>query len=146
MFDTLTPRNRETLEAAARIFVPPGGAIEPGADDLRLADRICDEVADYPRRVRRQVRLFLTVFEVLPFLSGLRRTFVGLDPDRQAAFLEANYRHPWAIRRQITTLMKQLCLTTYLQVPEVEAAVGYRYECERSREDVDADPIEQVHH
>lgn len=146
MFDALTSRNRGTLEAAARIFVPPGGAIEPGADDVDLADRILDEVAGYPKRVRRQIRLFLTAFELLPFVSGHRRRFSRLAAADQAAFLEANYRHPWAIRRQITTLMKQLCLTAYLQIPEVEEAVGYRYECQRPREGVEAHPGEQVHH
>lgn len=146
MFETLTSRNRATLEAAARIFVPPGGQIEPGADDVGLVDRILDEVAEYPKRVRRQIRLFLTVFEYLPFASGHPRPFTRLDPHAQEAVLEANYHHPWAIRRQITSLMKQLCYTAYLQIPEVEAAVGYRYECERPREAVDADPEEQIHH
>lgn len=146
MFDTLTRRNRATLEAAARIFVPSGGPIEPGADDVGLTDRILEEVAGYPRRVRRQIRLFLTVFEVLPFVSGHPRPFTRLDAEAQAAVLEANYHHPWAVRRQITGLMKQLCYTAYLQIPEVETAVGYRYECQRSRADVDAEPEEQTHH
>lgn len=139
----LSRRNRATLEAVARILIPPGGAIPPGADELGVARRVADDIDSWSPRVRRQLRGFLTAFEYLPVVSNERRPFTRLAPDRQRAFLEATYRHKHAPRRLMVTALKQLCYMAYLSFPEVEDAVGYRYECVRPRAEASG---EQVHH
>jgi hypothetical protein len=57
--------------------------------------------------------------------------------------LEANYHHAFFLRRMIVSFLKQLVYTSYLSVPEVEDAVGYRYECARPLDGVSGD---RVHH
>lgn len=142
----LSRRNRDTLAAAARVLIPPGGSIPWGADDVDVAGRLARDVDGWPPRVRRQIRLFLTAFEFLPLASGRRHTFSRLSPDEQGDFLEKTYHHRSASRRLLVTLLKQMCFVTYLSVPDVEEAIGYRYECQRPRAGVSADPKEQIHH
>jgi hypothetical protein len=139
----LSRRNVATLEAAARVLVPPGGIIEPGADELRLVDAIVADVASWPPRVRSRIKMLLVAVEMLPFASGQRRSFRALDPDVQKKVLERNGHHSFALRRLVVSRLKQLVLTAYLCTPEVEEAVGYRYECARPRAGVIG---EQTHH
>jgi hypothetical protein len=142
---SLSKRNRETLRAMARVLIPPGGQVPPGADDLDIAGQIADAIDTWSPGVRREVGWMLRAIEWLP-VPRHRRRFSKLKPERQHAFLEANYHSPRTARRFMVSSIKQLCFAVYLSQRQVEAVVGYRYECLRPRDGMDAAPAQQVHH
>jgi hypothetical protein len=128
-------------------MVPPGGAVEAGADDLDLARKIADDVDTYPRFAHNQIRLLLFAIEHYPLIGGHRRRFSRLSADDQAAFLEkAGHQKRSALRRLVVSYLKQLVLGMYVSQPEVETAVGYRYECAKPLAGIEAEPREQIHH
>lgn len=128
---------------AARVFVPAGGALPWGADDLGLADRIAEDVDGWPPHVRWRVRGMLDALELLPLRLGRRRTLSRLGPQEAHEALKAAYHHRSAPVRMLAGFAKQLCYTFYLSAPEVEEAVGYTYACLKPRDGVG--PGEQVH-
>jgi hypothetical protein len=143
----LSRRNRETLEAVTRTLVPSGSAILQGAEELGLVETVRAEVEGYPRRAHRRIRLLLFGIEHYPLLSGRLRRFSRMSPDAQRRFLAWMGRHKRSpLRRLIVSYLKQLVYANYLSQPDVEAAVGYRYECAKPRADVNAAPEEQIHH
>ncbi|MGH2759138.1 MAG: hypothetical protein ACRDKJ_06175 [Actinomycetota bacterium] len=144
---TLSRRNRATLAAVTRVLVPDGTAIGFSADDLDLVQKVTDEVDGYPPRAQRRIRLLLLGTEHYPLLSGHRRRFSRLGPREQKKFLASMGRHKRSpLRRLVVSYLKGLVYANYLSQPEIEAAVGYRYECARPRAGVDAAPEEQIHH
>jgi len=143
----LSRRNRATLAAVTRVLVPPGTANGFGADDLDLVGKVTDEVEGYPLRAHRRIRLLLFGIEHYPLLSGRLRRFSRLAPDEQKTFLAWMGRHKRSpLRRLIVSYLKQLVYANYLSQPDVESAVGYRYECAKPRAGVEAASQEQIHH
>lgn len=143
----LSRRNRATLAAVTRTLVPQRSGIGIGADDIDLVRKVSEEVEGYPPRAHRRIRLLLFGAEHYPLISGRIRRFSRLGPKAQRKFLAAMGRHPRSpLRRLIVSYLKQLVYANYLSQPEVEAAVGYRYECARPRAGVSAAPEEQIHH
>lgn len=143
----LTRRNRATLAAVTRTLVPPGTAVGLGADDLDLVAKVTAEVEGYPRRAHRRIRLLLLAVEHYPLISGRLRRFSRLDGKAQKDFLGKMGRHPRSpLRRLVVSYLKALVYANFLSQAAVEAAVGYRYECARSRAGVEATPEEQIHH
>lgn len=143
----LSKRNRAVLAAVTRTLVPAGGAISYSADDLDLVRKVTDEVEGYPRRAHRRIRLLLFAVEHLPLVGGHARRFSALGSDAQTDFLARTGRHKRSpLRRLVVSYLKQMIYANYLSQPEVEAAVGYTYECARPRAGVDAQPEEQIHH
>lgn len=142
----LSRRNRGTLAAVARVLIPSGGPVPPGADDLDLPRKIADDVDNYPRFGHRQIRLLLFAIEHYPLISGHVRRFSRLPPEKQATFLDTTAHHKRsALRRLVVSYLKQLCYGMYVSEPDVEAAVGYRYECARPMA-MRAAPEDQIHH
>lgn len=143
----LSRRQRKTLAAVTRVLVPPGGSIGLGADDVDLVRKVTEEVEGYPHRAHRRIRLLLFAIEHLPLASGGLRRFSAMEPDAQTAFLAKAARHKRSpLRRLIVSYLKQMIYAAYLSQPEIENAVGYRYECAKPREGVVAEPREQIHH
>lgn len=141
----LSKSARSTLAAVTRTLVPPGGAIPYGADDLDLIRHVTDEVEGYPYRARRRIKLLLFAIEYLPLADRHRKRFSSLDPKAQRKFLAATGRHPRSpLRRLVVSYLKQMIYAAYLSQPDVEEAVGYRYECARPRRDVTTEG--QIHH
>jgi hypothetical protein len=135
------------LGAVTRALVPPGGAVPYGADDVDLVRRVTDEVEGYPRRAHRRIRLLLLAVEHFGLLGWPPRLFSSLEPKEQREYLRRMGRHPRSpLRRLVVSYLKQMVYANYLSQPEVEAAVGYRYECARPLEWLDALPEEQLHH
>lgn len=139
----LTRRNRRTLAAAARVMVPPGGAVAAGADELGLAATIAGEVDAFPRVPRNLVRLLLFAVEHYPLISGRRRRFTALATHDQAAFLDGLTRKG-ALRRLVYSNLKSIVFGAFVSHPDVEKVIGYRYECLRPLDA--AAPREQIHH
>jgi hypothetical protein len=126
-------------------MVPPGGAVEAGADELDLPRKIAEDVDRYPRFAHNQVRLLLFGVEHYPLIGGHVRRFSRLAPDNQAAFLNELAHHKRsALRRLVVSYLKSIVFGAYVSQPEVEAAVGYRYECIKPL--TDGRPEEQIHH
>ncbi len=127
--------------------MPAGGSIPVDADELGLIDQLIDEVESYPRRAHRRTRLLLFATEYLPLVSGHVRRFSALGAEQRLRVLEHNARHRRSpLRRLIVSYLKQLVYSSYISQPAVEQAVGYRYECVRSRDGVVAAPEERIHH
>lgn len=143
MLDRLNARNIETLRAVARVIIPPGGSLPPGADETDVAGRLAAEIATWPPRVRRQVKAMLTAVDALP-LTTYRARFLALDEQARARFLEEQYHARSARRRLLASFLKQLCFSAYLADPGVEAAIGYTYTCLRPIDG--ARPTGQAHH
>jgi hypothetical protein len=135
------------LAAVTRALVPSGAGVPFGADDLDLVRKVTEEVEGYPRRAHRRIRWLLFAIEHFALLDGKPRRFSRLDPGRQLAYLAATGRHPRSpLRRLVVSYLKQMVYAAYLSQPEVEDAVGYRYECVRPLEGVDRPDREQLHH
>lgn len=133
MARTLSRHDRETLRAVARILIPSGGQVQPGADDLGIADQIADSIDTWSPGVRREVRWMLRAMDRLPMLRT-GRPFRKLSAERQRTILEANYRSPRLWRRFMVSSIKQLCYATYVSHPQVEAVIGYGRDCARPPE------------
>lgn len=143
----LSKRNRRTLAAVTRALVPSGGVIPYSADDVDLVKKVTCEVEGYPRRARRRIRLLLFAVEHFGLLGWPPRLFSSLEPKAQERYLRGMARHPRSpLRRLVVSYLKQMIYANYLSQPEVESAVGYRYECARPRAGIDVTPEEQVHH
>jgi hypothetical protein len=141
----LTARNRRTLAAAARAMIPPGGAVEAGADELGLPAKIAADVDSFPRVPHNLVRLLLFAVEHYPLVSGRRRRFTALAPDDQVEFLnELGHHERSALRRLSYSYLKSIVFGAFVSHPDVEKVIGYRYECLRPL--AEGPPEEQVHH
>ena len=126
-------------------MVPAGGVVEPGADELDLPRKITEEIDTYPRFAHNQVRLLLFAVEHYPLLSGQRRRFSGLPPEKQFEFLNEMAHHKRsALRRLVVSYLKSIVFGAFVSQPETEAVVGYRYGCLKQL--ADASSEEQIHH
>jgi hypothetical protein len=82
-------------------------------------------LATRPSRVRRQIRLFLRLVNLLPFLTT-GRTFQSLSSERRASFLERLQRSRlMPVRRGVWGIRTLLFMGYYLQGP-VRERIGYR--------------------
>ena len=125
-------------------MIPPGGSVEAGADELGLPDKIAAEIDSYPQVPHNLVRLLLFAVEHYPLIGGRRKRFTALAPDDQAAFLdELGHHKRSALRRLVYAYLKSIVFGAFVSHPDVEKAIGYRYECMRPLE---ASAEEQVHH
>jgi hypothetical protein len=126
-------------------MVPPGGAVEAGADELGLAAKIGDEVDTFPRVPHNLVRLLLFAVEHYPLIGGRRRRFTALAPGDQIAFLdELGHHERSALRRLVYSYLKSIVFGAFVSHPAVEKVIGYRYECVRPL--TESSPEEQIHH
>jgi hypothetical protein len=141
----LSRRNRRTLAAVSRAMVPPGGAAEAGADELDLPRKIAEDINTYPRFAHNQVRLLLFAVEHYPLISGYRRRFCRLSAAEQPGFLtKLGHNERSALRRLVYSYLKSIVFGAYVSHPDVEKAIGYRYECVRPL--ARAFPEDQIHH
>jgi hypothetical protein len=113
----ITRRNRKTATAVTRVLAP---------DDPDLVGKVIATLESYPPRAQRRFRMLFFATEWLPLLSGYRRRFRALRPDRQQAFLEG-CKTP--LRRLVVQFLKQLVYSTYISQPSAEAIVGYTGGC-----------------
>lgn len=126
-------------------MVPPGGAIEPGADDLDLPRRVADDIDTYPRFAHNQVRLLLFTVEHYPLISGYRRRFSRLPAEERPAFLTKLGHHKRsALRRLVYSYLKSIVFGAFVSHPDVEKVIGYRYECVKPLGDTRSE--DQIHH
>lgn len=112
------------LRAIGSVVLPGDEALDE--EGWREAQRIIeDALATRPAGVKRQIRLFLRLVNVLPFFTT-GRTFQRLSLERRAAFLERLQRSRLLlIRRGVWGVRTLLFMGYYLQEP-VRKRIGYR--------------------
>jgi hypothetical protein len=112
------------LRAAGAVVLPTREALDEEGWQRALSI-IEHALATRPAGVRRQIRLFLLLINLLPFLTT-GRTFQRLSPERRANFLERLQRSRLVpIRRGIWGVRTLLFMGYYLQDP-VRERIGYR--------------------
>lgn len=139
----LTGSLPRVFRAVANTVVPDAGRLESEQWRRALAT-VENALADRPRSLHRQLRIFLRLVQWLPVLRWLR-PFTALDADRRQRWLSALQDAPVLRVRQGFWGLRTLCFMGYYGLPEVRGEIGYRahprgWKAERARrgeEDVD---------
>ena len=113
-----------TLRAMGDVVLPVSDVMD---EDVwqRALSIIEHALATRPAGVRRQIRLFLRLVNLLAFLTS-GRTFQRLSPERRASLLERLQRSRLLpVRRGVWGIRTLLFMGYYLQDP-VRERIGYR--------------------
>ena len=112
-----------TLEAIGSVVLPTPGALDP--EGWRRARGIIEEaLLPKPPRIKRQLRLFLRVVNVLP-LPTTGRTLRGLSVPRRTAFLEGLHHSRIQLLRKGLWGVRTLIFMGYYNQPSVREGIGY---------------------
>jgi hypothetical protein len=115
---------RETFRAVATTVVPE--AVRLGPDEWTEVEQIVERgLASRPPSIRRQLRLFVRILNVLP-LFRFGRTFRRLDDARRTRFLLAIQDAPLLLLRRGFWGVRTLVYMGYYARPAARAEVGYR--------------------
>ena len=114
---------REPLRAIASVVLPAAHPLDD--DGWKAAERIIEgALAPRPTGVKRQLRLFLRLANLLPvFTTG--RTLVGLPMDRRIAFLQRLHRSPLVPLRRGLWGVRTLLFMGYYNQNAVRKRIGY---------------------
>ena len=125
------PESRPVLAAFSGPLRAMGAVVLPATEALdeegwRRAQGIIEHaLATRPAGVKRQIRLFLRLVNLLPFLTT-GQAFQRLSPERRASFLERLQRSRLLpVRRGVWGIRTLLFMGYYLQDP-VRERIGYR--------------------
>lgn len=115
---------RESFRALAVTIVPEACSLDARAwDDL---ERIVEEgLASRPPSIRRQLRFFVRLLDLLPVLR-FGRTFRSLDPSRRTTFLLGVQDAPVLLIRRGFWGLRTLVYMGYYSRQEARDAIGYR--------------------
>lgn len=118
------PPFRGILRAIGSVVLPQPEALD--AEGWREAEAIIESaLAPRPAGVKRQLRLFLRLLNLMP-LPSTGRTFERLSMEKRAAFLARLQRsRVQPLRRGLWGVRTLLFLGYYTQEP-VRARIGYR--------------------
>ncbi|MFQ5666797.1 MAG: GMC family oxidoreductase N-terminal domain-containing protein [Candidatus Binatia bacterium] len=117
-----------TLEQAARVILPAGGAIAAGADEAGVARGVAQLAAGLPRPLQAGLKVLLTTWNLAPLASRYHRRFSQLRVHERAAYVEeAAAGARW--RREMLSSLKSLCLMAYTAHPQVGEALGFDGRC-----------------
>lgn len=112
-----------TLEAIGSAVLPTPDALD--ADGWQRARSIIEgALAPKPPRIKRQLRLFLRVVNLLP-LATAGRTLCRLSPPRRAAFLERLHTSRIQLLRKGLWGVRTLIFMGYYNQPSVREGIGY---------------------
>jgi choline dehydrogenase-like flavoprotein len=124
----LTTAERETLCALAAALFPVDGAIPVDGVTAHVPETIERYLTAFSPKVRRQLRLCLRGFDLLPLLSCSRRRFRQMTAAERAAILAGSVSRP-LLRKLPLMVLKQLCTSAYCDDPAVATAVGVGQAC-----------------
>lgn len=80
--------------------------------------------------MKRRFRLLLAAWDLGPLTARrFMDLFHKLDPEQQAAWVEATHHSKRLDRRLPITFLKQLIYLAYASSPQVEEAIGFDYTC-----------------
>ncbi len=115
---------RESFRALAATIVPE--AVSLDADAWDEVERIVEDgLAARPAAIRRQLRLFVRLLDLLPVLR-FGKTFRSLDPSRRTAFLLGVQDAPVLLVRRGFWGIRTLVYMGYYSRQEARDAIGYR--------------------
>lgn len=117
-------RVRPTFRAVACCVVPEAATLDPAG--WRELEHIVEQaLAQRPKKMRRQLRLFLQAIEWLPRLPH-RARFTRLDPGEQTRFLESLQRSPVLLVRRGFWGLRTLILMGFYARSAAAQQIGYR--------------------
>jgi hypothetical protein len=114
---------RSTFRALVTTSVPEAVALT-AAEWTELEAIVEDAVAKRPPALRRQLRLFIRLLNLLPVLRW-GRTFERLDPARRARFLASLERSRLFLLRRGFWGVRTLVFMGYYARPSAYAQIGY---------------------
>jgi len=121
--DSVLSSLQDPLRAIGSVVLPsPESLDEEGW--IQALGIIEGALASRPPGVKRQVRLFLRMVNLLPVLST-GRTFVNLEQDRRAAFLRRLHRSPLMPLRKGLWGIRTLLFMGYYNQDHVRREIGY---------------------
>ena len=115
---------RGPLRAMGSVVLPAPDALDEEGW-LRAESIMEHALAPRPSGVKRQLRLFLRVVNLLPLLST-GRTLSGLSLDRRAAFLQGLERSSLQPLRRGLWGVRTLLFMGYYTQDQVRREIGYR--------------------
>ncbi len=114
---------RESFRALGATIVPE--AVRLSAAEWIEVEQIVERgLASRPPAIRRQLRLFVRILNVLP-LFRFGRTFRGLDPERRARFLLAIQDAPLLLLRRGFWGIRTLVYMGYYGRDAARDEIGY---------------------
>jgi hypothetical protein len=112
------------LRAIGSVVLPSSGALDE--EGWLQAEAIIEKaLASRPSGVKRQIRLFLRLVNLLPVLRT-GRTLAALPLERRAAFLEGLHRSPLMPLRRGMWGIRTLLFMGYYNQARVREKIGYR--------------------
>jgi len=114
---------QDPLRAIGSVVLPSSEALDE--EGWIQAEAIIEgALASKPQGIKRQIRLFLRLVNILPVLST-GRTLVGLPLDRRAAFLRRLHRSPLMPLRRGLWGIRTLLFMGYYNQDRVRQEIGY---------------------
>jgi hypothetical protein len=115
---------RRAFRAVAETVVPEARVLPP--EQWQALEAIVEgALSERPARLRRQLRLFVRMIEIVPVLR-YGRGFTALDPGRRTAVLRALQDAPLLLLRRGFWGLRTLVLMGYYARPAAAAEIGYR--------------------
>jgi hypothetical protein len=115
---------RKSFRALATTIVPEAERLD-ATEWTELEGIVERGIASRPAAIRRQLRLFVKLLEILP-LFRYGRTFRSLDPERRTRFLLAIQDAPLLLLRRGFWGIRTLVFMGYYSRSAARAEVGYR--------------------
>ncbi len=124
----LTDTERTTLADLAAALFPSGGAIPIDGTAAHVPETFARYLAAFDPTVRRQLRLLLHVFDLVPLATRHRCRFRRMSPTERTLYVEELAAGPvW--QRAALAPLKQLLTAAYCNDPGVAAAIGVDASC-----------------
>ncbi len=117
---------RESFRALGTTIVPEAQHLS-AADWLEVEQIVERGLASRPPSIRRQLRLFVRILDLLPLFRFGRR-FRGLDPERRTRFLLAIQDAPLLLLRRGFWGIRTLVYMGYYGRAGARNEIGYRAE------------------
>jgi hypothetical protein len=115
---------RSTFRALATTVVPEASRLDD-AGWTEMESIIEHALTSRPPAMRRQLRIFIRLLQLLPLLRYARR-FTALDPERRTAFLSTVESSPVVLLRRGFWGLRTLVFMGYYARPAAAAEIGYR--------------------
>ena len=114
---------QDPLRAIGSVVLPSTNVLDE--EGWNRAERIIEgALASKPAGIKRQIRLFLRLVNVLPILST-RRTLTKLPLEKRARFLQRLHRSPLMPLRRGMWGIRTLLFMGYYNQDRVRAGIGY---------------------
>lgn len=122
---------RDVLGKVASAFIPKGGMLKYGGEDVPISNRLEFFIRAFGREPRF-IKIFFIVFNFMPIMLFFStRPFTALSEEKRADFLRKLKDSKFFVLRLLFFLLKMIIVSTFYSIPEVCREIGYKAECER---------------